>query len=332
MEKIEIKDNEINDIKNDSKEKTNEEKKNRKDKKNKKQQNIQNLDEEMKGFLIFTDKHREKNCIRDAYNILNDVTEKIYPNLYSEYNNISLNENIKSNVKEDDDNNNISSKIEDEIKNLKKCKNIYTSFNTRCAAIIFIKIENEYSKLISPKIIVEYIIKEVTETKKSLSKLISKFYPIEVCAKFNLDLFKKKVDELVNKHFSQNIENFKTWKIELRVRNNSSINKKELMNYILGKMNKEKYVVEYKNPELTFLVEISCNMMCLSVLEKFAEYKSYNIQNLAKTEEELNNEKNKLMKIQNENKKKDKEEKDNKINPKDNEIEVPKEDDEIDLI
>ena len=49
------------------------------------------------------------------------------------------------------------------------------------------------------------------------------------------------------------------------------------MGYILGKINKEKYVVEYKNPELTFLVEISCNIMCLSVLEKFAEYKSYNI-------------------------------------------------------
>ena len=29
--------------------------------------------------------------------------------------------------------------------------------------------------------------------------------------------------------------------------------------------------------------------MCLSVLEKFAEYKSYNIHSLAKTDEELNN-------------------------------------------
>jgi hypothetical protein len=42
--------------------------------------------------------------------------------------------------------------------------------------------------------------------------------------------------------------------------------------------------------------------MCLSVLEKFSEYKSYNIQSLAKTEEEINNEKNKLMKLQDEQK------------------------------
>ena len=296
---IEKKNNSNKSIKNNKELKN--DKNNKKEKKNKKQQSIPNLDEELKGFLIFTDKHREKNCIRDSYNILNDVTEKLYPNIYSEYNNINLNEDIKINTK--DDNKNISSKIEDEIKNLKKNKNIFTSFNTKCSATIFIKIEKEYSDLISPKDIVSYIIKEVIDTKKSLSKLISKMYPIEICTKFNYDLFKEKVDELIKKYFSDNIDNFKTWKIELRVRNNNSVNKKDLMNYILQKMNKDKYVVDYKHPELTFLVEISCNIMCLSVLEKFSEYKSYNIQSLSKTEEELNNEKNKLMKLQNENKK-----------------------------
>ena len=311
---------------NDNENKHNKNKKN--DKKNKKQQNIQSLEEEMKGFLIFTDKHREKNCVKDAYNILNDVTEKLYPNVYNNHNNISLNEDIKSN--NNDDNKNISSKIEDEIKTLKKNNKIFMNFNTRCAAIVFIKIEKEYSELISPKEIISYIIKEVMDTKKSLSKIISKFYPIEICTKYTLDLFKEKVDELVKEYFPDtDIEKPKAWKIELRVRNNSSINKKELMGYILSKINKEKYVVDYKKPELTFLVEIACNVMCLSVLEKFYEYKCYNIQSLAKTEEELNNEKNKLMKLQNEHKKDDK---NNKVNIEDNEIELPKDDDEIDLI
>ena len=309
-------------------------KESKKEKKNKKQQNIQNLDEEMKGFLIFTDKHREKNCIKDAYNILNDVTEKIYPNIYNEKNNIYLNEDIKSNEQKNDKN--VSSKIEEEILNLKKNKKIFNSLNIKCAAIVFIKIGNEYSELISEKEIVEYIIKEVIQTKKSLSKIISKFYPIEICTKFNIDLFREKVDLLVKKYFPDDIEKNKTWKIEFRARNNNSVNKKELMEYIFGKINKEKYVVDYKNPELTFLVEIACNVMCLSVLEKFAEYKSYNIQSLAKTEEELNNEKNKLMKMQNEHKKEEKSENENnkkiRVDPKDNEIELPKDDEEIDLI
>ena len=297
--------------------------------KKKKKSNEINLNEEMKGFLIFTDKHREKNCIRDAYNILNDVAEKLYPNIDNNESNMNLNEeiNIKNN------NTNISSKIEEEIQKLKKNKNIFYSIDTRCAAIVFIKIEQEYMEQISPKEIVNYIINEVINTQKLLSKCISKFYPIEICTKYNFDILKKKVDELVKKYFSENIEKTKTWKIELRVRNNNSVNKKEIMNYIFNKINRDKYIVEYKKPELTFFVEISCNLMCLSVLEKFSEYKSYNLQSLAKTEEEINHEKNKLMKLQDKAKiEEEKKGKNIKNNEQDNKIEVPNDDEEIDII
>ena len=269
----------------------------KKEKSKKKNKNEININEEMKGFLIFTDKHREKNCIRDAYNILNDVTEKLYPNLENNRGNINLNEEI--NIKNNKD---ISSKMDEEIQNLKKNNKIYTSVNTRCAAIVFIKIEEEYSLYISPKEIVNYIINEVINTKKSLSKCISKFYPVEICTKYNKENFIEKVEKLTKTYFKNDIDNIKTWKIEIRVRNNNSVNKKEIMNIILNKINKDKYKVDYKHPELTFLVEISWNLMCLSVLEKFSEYKSYNIQSLAKTEEEIINEKNKLIKYQEEQK------------------------------
>ena len=301
---------------------------NNKEKIKKKPKNELNINDEMKGFLIFTDKHREKNCIRDAYNILNDVTEKIYPNLEENKGTINLKEDID--IKE---NKNVSSKIEEEIKNLQKNKKIFNSVNTRCAAIVFIKIEEEYSFQISPKEVVNYIINEVITTKKSLSKCISKFYPIEICTKYNLDTLNEKVDELVKKYFKDDIDNIKTWKIEIRVRNNNSVNKKEIMNIIFNKINKEKYKVEYKNPELTFFVEISWNLMCLSVLEKFSEYKSYNIQSLAKTDGEINDEKNKLISLEEEQKnKKKKKEEENNYKELDNKIEVPNDDEDIDLI
>ena len=300
----------------------------KKEKSKKKNKNEININEEMKGFLIFTDKHREKNCIRDAYNILNDVTEKLYPNLENNRGNINLNEEI--NIKNNKD---ISSKMDEEIQNLQKNNKIYTSINTRCAAIVFIKIEEEYALYISPKEIVNYIINEVINTKKSLSKCISKFYPVEICTKYNKENFIEKVEKLTKTYFKNDIDNIKTWKIEIRVRNNNSVNKKEIMNIILNKINKDKYKVDYKHPELTFLVEISWNLMCLSVLEKFSEYKSYNIQSLAKTEEEIINEKNKLIKYQKEQKnKKEKKEEENKYNKLDNIIEAPKEDEDIDLI
>ena len=63
------------------------------------------LNECLNGFLIFTDKNKEKNSIRDAYNILNDYIDELYPNL--------------SNLNNEDNNNN---NLEEEIKNLKKKK------------------------------------------------------------------------------------------------------------------------------------------------------------------------------------------------------------------
>ena len=327
-EEKEQKNNITSEIKEINENKSNKKDANNKEKIKKKPKNELNINDEMKGFLIFTDKHREKNCIRDAYNILNDVTEKIYPNLEENKETINLKEDID--IKE---NKNVSSKIDEEIKNLQKNKKIFNSVNTRCAAIVFIKIEEEYSFQISPKEVVNYIINEVTTTKKSLSKCISKFYPIEICTKYNLDTLNEKVDELVKKYFKDDIDNIKTWKIELRVRNNNSVNKKEIMNIIFNKINKEKYKVEYKNPELTFFVEISWNLMCLSVLEKFSEYKSYNIQSLAKTDEEINDEKNKLISLEEEQKnKKKKKEEENNDKELDNKIEVPNDDEDIDLI
>ena len=327
-EEKEQKNNITSEIKEINEKKISKKDENNKEKTKKKPKNELNINDEMKGFLIFTDKHREKNCIRDAYNILNDVTEKIYPNLEENKETINLKEDID--IKE---NKNVSSKIDEEIKNLQKNKKIFNSVNTRCAAIVFIKIEEEYSFQISPKEIVNYIINEVITTKKSLSKCISKFYPIEICTKYNLDTLNEKVDELVKKYFKDDIDIIKTWKIELRVRNNNSVNKKEIMNIIFNKINKEKYKVEYKNPELTFFVEISWNLMCLSVLEKFSEYKSYNIQSLAKTNEEINDEKNKLISLEEEQKnKKKKKEEENNDKELDNKIEVPNDDEDIDLI
>lgn len=266
--------------------------------------NLLEKNEVIKGFLLCTDKNREKNSVKDAYNILNDATEKLYPSLYE---NRCINLNEETNINPNKNNNkNISSQIDAELNEFKKRKIIFNNFNIHCKAIIFIKIESEYEEILSPKSIVTYIMDEVIKSKKSLSKNISKFYPIEICMKYSYEVFTQKVDEMIKKYFNNETEGEKrrTWKLELRTRNNNSINKKELMKYVLSCVDQNKFEVDYKNPELTFLVEISCSLMCLSVLEKFSYYKSYNIQSLAKSEEELMNERNKLMKLQQENTKK----------------------------
>ena len=69
-------------------------------------------------------------------------------------------------------------------------------------------------------------------------------------------------------------------------------------------IDKDSYYVDYKNPELTFLVEITNDLCCLSVLNKYYENKCYNFQSISKTDEERNKEREKLIEQQ---KKKEKE-------------------------
>ena len=45
------------------------------------QKRNEELQETITGFLIFTDRNKEKGAVKDALNILNDATEELYPTL-----------------------------------------------------------------------------------------------------------------------------------------------------------------------------------------------------------------------------------------------------------
>ncbi len=242
------------------------------------QKEIDELNENLNGFLIFTDKNKEKNSIRDAYNILNDYVDDLYPNL----------------------NSNENKNLEDEIKNLKK-KKFFFNFETHCKGIIFIKINKEFKNKINPLEICYKLFNDLLLNKNLISKNIHKLIPIEICCKAKFEIFKEKIKILINKYFN-NKDNKKKikWKIEFRSRNNNSIIKNDYLNYTLNLIEKEFYEVDYKNPEKVVFIEITNNLCCLSILEKYFEFKCFNIQTIVKTEEEK--EKEKLLQKENKNK------------------------------
>jgi tRNA acetyltransferase TAN1 len=271
------------------------------------QKENEELNEILNGFLIFTDKNREKNSIRDAYNILNDYLDEIYPNL----NNSSENKNL-----------------EDEIKNLKR-KKFFFNFETHCKGIIFIKINKEFKNKINPLEICYKLFNDLLLNKNLISKNIHKLIPIEICCKAKFEIFKEKIKFLINKYFNnKNNKNKIKWKIEFRSRNNNSIIKNDYLNYTINLIEKDFYEVDYKNPEKVVFIEITNNLCCLSVLEKYFEFKCFNIQTVVKSEEEK--EKEKL--LLNENKNKNLNENNENLNENLNEINEFNENEEIDLI
>ena len=265
---------------------------------NKTKQHLEDLKETMTGFLIFTNKNQEKNSIKDAYNILNEIIEEIYPNLFQEEK--IENEKVNTNI----------DKLDNELNKIKNTKKFFYNFETHCKGVVFIKIDKQYKNIISPKECILHIFNKIKEDKESISKYITKFIPIEIAMKANLEFFKDKGKEIILNFFNglNNTEK-KSWKIEFRYRNNNSISKNEFLNYVSGLIDKDKFYVDYKNPDYTILIEITNTLLCLSILEKYSEYRYYNIQSLCKSDEERNKERENLIKIQQEKLK----EKENKI-------------------
>ena len=280
-------------------------------KSNKTKQKLEDLKETMTGFLIFTNKNQEKNSIKDAYNILNEIIEELYPNLFKEEEKLE-NEKEKTNI----------DKLDNELNKIKNTKKFFYNFDTHCKGVVFIKIDKQYKNIISPKECILHIFNKIKEDKESISKYITKFLPIEIAMKANFELFKDKGKEIILNFFNNlNNSEKKSWKIEFRYRNNNSISKNDFLNFIDGLIDKDKFYVDYKNPDYTILVEITNTLLCLSILEKYSQYRNYNIQSLCKSDEERNKEREYLIKIQQEKLK----EKENKIKKKENEEEKKEE-------
>jgi len=196
---------------------------------------------------------------------------------------------------------NVADLLENELQSLRSNKaKLFFNFETNCKGVVFIKIDKEYRNLIDIKRIIKYIIDNIKENKEQVSKNIARFVPVEIAMKAKFENFEKNASLVIDKYFKNDDEinnnsQKKTWKLEFKCRNNNSIHKDLFLNFLLDKIDRNRFQVDYKNPELTILIEITNDLLCLSVLEDYLENKSYNLLTLSKSEEELKLERDRLM-------------------------------------
>jgi hypothetical protein len=72
------------------------------------------------------------------------------------------------------------------------------------------------------------------------------------------------------------------------------------LQFLLETISKDHYCVDYKTPDQVVLIEITHDLLCMSVLEDYFDNKCYNLFALAKTDQELQKEREILMKKQQE--------------------------------
>lgn len=234
----------------------------------KKQTRSLELKENIKGFLIMSDKNKEKQALNDGYSLINSAIEEKYSERVRKFH--------ENNEKQG------------------KPKRILYNFDTSCSGVVFIKLEKQISYDIDVNDIIEYLFNKIIINKEMLSKNILKIFPVSIGTLFALDYISPFVSELIKERFSEEItektnekEGKTSINIELRYRNNSRVKKEEVIDKIISTIDFDRFSIEYSNPEYTIFVDITCDLMCISILKDYYKLKNYNIHLIGKTDEEI---------------------------------------------
>lgn len=248
------------------------------------------LQPDIRGFLV-TCNFREKDCVRECYNILNEYAgewiEESTSTTEDSAEGKSLTETVQASTANsdsddsdsDDEPEDISSQLENEIqsgiKSNAKKRRTFQQVDTGTPNCLFIK-----TNLKDPVGFGVKIVRDLAETKISKTRFLLRFLPIEKVCRSNLDDIKNSAGQLFDKYFLNTTP--KTFSIIVNKRYNNNVDRmgiiKELADIVTFKSNAHK--VDLSNPQVTIVVEIIKGLCCLAVVPDYLQLKKYNLAEL----------------------------------------------------
>ncbi|XP_054288993.1 THUMP domain-containing protein 1 homolog [Macrosteles quadrilineatus] len=237
----------------------------------------------IKGFMCTCNaKFREKECVKESINILNEYADKIFgaddiqrPSSTNEDTEGGAGGDVASGGDIEDD-------LKKEISNLRASQwtpGRFTVVDTGVQAIIFIK-----TTLEDPVKLAHTILSEAAATKTQKGRFLLRLVPVEVVCRANMEDMKTAADSLFDKHFKCDPT---TFAIVVNKRYNDSLLRDEVIQalaLLVTDKNRE-HKANLKEPNRTVLVEIFKGMCLMSVLEDYKTLRHYNIAELTKPDE-----------------------------------------------
>lgn len=224
------------------------------------------LDINMKGFLCSCN-NREKDCISEAYNILNKYEE------------LMKQENIYQQPKEVD----VQDDLSNELFNLKSQKDFKTFQLVESGAknLLFIKTTLENTVELATA-----IASDIQKTRIQQSKFLIRLIPIEITCKAYVKDIETAFKTLAEKYFKQES---KTFSVAYNHRNNNNLERDEIIKTIANVIMQLRpdNKVDLRLPQLVVVVEVIKGIALLSVIPNYIQYKKFNL--LALSEEPLTN-------------------------------------------
>lgn len=220
------------------------------------------LEAGLKGFLCSCNS-REKDCIRESYNILNKFSDELYGSEQSK----------PSPVEE---NNEIEDELENELQTLKAENKEYNLrrfqvVESGAKNVLFIR-----TTLENPVELATTIIKDVYDSQMYQTRFLIRLVPIEVTCKAFLPDIKCAIEPLIDRHF---LNESKTFAIMYNHRNNHSLNRdvviKSVADIIGSKRDDHK--VDLKQADICVVIEVIKNFVLIGIIPDFIKYKKFNL-------------------------------------------------------
>lgn len=233
------------------------------------------LETGLKGFFC-TCNGKEKECIKESYNILNYYADQL----------IGPEEGITDeNGKES--NEDIEDEINKEIDSLKMKSSPgqrrFQAVDTGANSCVFIKTTVE-----DPIQLVRSVYEDVEKTKQQKGRYLLRLVPIEVTCKAYIEDIRKTADQLFDKHFRCDPS---TFCIFFNKRNNNSVLRDEVIEALACIITDKNigHKADLKHPKLAVVIEIIKGICCMSVLTDYMKFKKYNIYELANPRQNQSN-------------------------------------------
>ena len=240
-------------------------------KKSKKYEAGRVLKEGMTGFLL-TCNNREKEAVREAYNLLNQYADSLFgPERKTEE---------KENVLDCDD---IDSALDKEKESLQseaaedRAERRFQQVESGANNCIFIK-----TSLDKPDQLVDNIVTDIIQSKTQKSRFILRLLPILGTCK----AYEKNMEEMAENVLSSSLKTISgtTYSVLFKTRNNNQVKRDDVFRIIGSVMRSQTqpWTVELDDPDICIVVEIIRTVCCLGIVTDFYKKKKYNLVELVK--------------------------------------------------
>lgn len=233
------------------------------------------LETGLKGFFC-TCNGKEKECIRESYNILNYYADQLIGP-----------EEGKTDENEKESNEEIEDEMNKEINNLKTKSSPgqrrFQAVDTGASSCVFIKTTVE-----DPIQLARSIYEDVEKTKQQKGRYLLRLVPIEVTCKAYIEDIRKTADQLFDKHFKCDPS---TFCIFFNKRNNNSVLRDEVIEALACIITDKNigHKADLKYPKQAVVIEIIKGICCMSVLTDYMKFKKYNIYELSNPRQNQSN-------------------------------------------